>query len=355
MGRCLLFAILVLLLPGCTSVGSASLVRDQTNYSRQAGQAEREELLRGIVSLRYSEIPSFLSLQQVVAGYQVESSVSTRIFPDRLGGSDVGGSARYTDRPTLTYSPLDGSEFYTELVQPIPPGAVFYLLGAGWAPDTIFWASIKSINGISGATEDSVSGVGYEDAEFEQVVELVRKLQKSDALDVRLRTNGDHGNGSNGYATVLWLADVSAREKTKASLQELKELLHLDGSLDRFDLVYGRLGTDGSRILVQTRSIMQTMVLASSYVIVPEDHVEEGRTSPNITNGERSELVTLNIRHATRQPDEAFVATKFRDHWFYIDDRDLESKQTFAVLMLLGMLAQDGQTTPSPVLTIPAG
>lgn len=42
-----------------------------------------------------------------------------------------------------------------------------------------------------------------------------------------------------------------------------------------------------------------------------------------------------------------------RDHWFYIDDRDLGSKRAFAMIMMLFTLANTGQESSLPVLTIP--
>ena len=50
------------------------------------------------------------------------------------------------------------------------------------------------------------------------------------------------------------------------------------------------------------------------------------------------------------------MAIPYRDHWFYIDDRDADSKATFSLLMqLFALQAGQGGDTSAPVLTIPAG
>jgi hypothetical protein len=49
-----------------------------------------------------------------------------------------------------------------------------------------------------------------------------------------------------------------------------------------------------------------------------------------------------------------FVAARYRDHYYYIDDRDMVSKRLFSLLMLLYALAEGGVSQPLPVLTIPA-
>ena len=57
-----------------------------------------------------------------------------------------------------------------------------------------------------------------------------------------------------------------------------------------------------------------------------------------------------------KKPHGAAVAVRYRDYWFYIDDRDLESKATFALLMELFELRAGGAATgTAPVLTLPLG
>jgi hypothetical protein len=44
----------------------------------------------------------------------------------------------------------------------------------------------------------------------------------------------------------------------------------------------------------------------------------------------------------------------YRNRWFYIDDRDADSKTTFALVSMLQML-QSGETSAiTPLITLPA-
>jgi hypothetical protein len=45
---------------------------------------------------------------------------------------------------------------------------------------------------------------------------------------------------------------------------------------------------------------------------------------------------------------------RYRDRWFWIDDRDASSKRVFAFLMLMFSLTETGTAQSAPVLTVPA-
>ena len=54
-------------------------------------------------------------------------------------------------------------------------------------------------------------------------------------------------------------------------------------------------------------------------------------------------------------PPDAYVAVPYRDHWFWIDDRDLASKRMFSFLLFMFSLAESGRAPQAPVVTISAG
>jgi hypothetical protein len=53
-------------------------------------------------------------------------------------------------------------------------------------------------------------------------------------------------------------------------------------------------------------------------------------------------------------PKDASVAVKYNDRWFWIPDTDIQSKSTFAVVMLLFSISETGVKGGGPVVTIPA-
>jgi hypothetical protein len=64
--------------------------------------------------------------------------------------------------------------------------------------------------------------------------------------------------------------------------------------------------------------------------------------------------VHARARGPTERSPDAFLSVPYRDHWFWIDDRDLATKRTFALLMLLFSLADTGEKKGLPLITIQA-
>lgn len=96
----------------------------------------------------------------------------------------------------------------------------------------------------------------------------------------------------------------------------------------------------------------------ASCIDVPPAHVAENRAAPGFADvgGAASGLEPLiRVRSGVERPGDAFVAIRYRDLWFWIEDRDLTSKGMFSVLMFLFTLTESGGGQVSPVLTVPAG
>jgi hypothetical protein len=61
----------------------------------------------------------------------------------------------------------------------------------------------------------------------------------------------------------------------------------------------------------------------------------------------------LRVRCSQQKPDDAFVAIQYRNHWFWVDDRDWNSKRTLTTMLFLFTLSNTGVQENAPVLTIP--
>jgi hypothetical protein len=80
-------------------------------------------MLLNLVKTRYLDLPIYLEVGQIVSGYSLETSLSVNGQVAKTGAGDtfvgLGGSGTYTDRPTITYSPLTGEKFLQSFLTPI--------------------------------------------------------------------------------------------------------------------------------------------------------------------------------------------------------------------------------------------
>ena len=63
----------------------------------------------------------------------------------------------------------------------------------------------------------------------------------------------------------------------------------------------------------------------------------------------------LRIRSDSSRPDNATLMVFYRGTWFYIDDSDLKSKSTFALLSQIFSLQAKKIKGKGPILTLPVG
>ena len=69
-------AVLASVVAGCSSIGPATVPHDRIDYGSSIGNSWKEQTLLNIVKLRYGDMPIFLEVAQVIAGYQLQSAVT---------------------------------------------------------------------------------------------------------------------------------------------------------------------------------------------------------------------------------------------------------------------------------------
>ena len=354
----LLIIAMMIFLNACTNIGPQTIPRDRFDYNTAIANSWKEQTLLNIVKIRYADMPLFVEVSSIVSGYTLESSVDLRGTHIGSGNSisgnelfSLGGSGKFSDRPTITYAPITGQHFNKSFMTPIPPGAILFLMQSGWSVDLIFPLTINSINGLK---SKMAAGVNQRegDSGYYRVITLLRDIQKSGAVGMRLLKNA---NGQD--STVLFFYDKNITDEVKSKLKELNTILGLKPGARSITVSYGSIPQNNQEMAMLTQSLLQIMIKLAGEVNVPEQHVKDGRTVPSIAmDGKLSkDRKMIDIKHSLEKPENAFTTVKYRDHWFWIDDRDFYSKRTFAFLMIIFSLTETGGKEGLPLVTIPAG
>ena len=353
-----LVLLLATALGGCASYGPVTLDRDRLDYTSAVANSWKQQTLLNIVKLRYADTPIFVDVGQIVSGYTIETVAQASAFwnlfgfsiphpnvPNNVVSATVGG--RFTDRPTITYTPLTGSAFIRTLMSPIPPVRLMELVDSGYAMDLLFLVAVQQVNGVSNRRG---GGRGQSaDPEFLRVLGALRKIQDSGTVGVRVEVDKETGKRDR---LVMFFTREPLSPEVQAERAELRKILHLHPDRMDFQIVYGADTDRDDVVAMQTRSAMQILGILSSFIAVPEEHVREGMAFPAAPPA--SGLPPLiSIASGSSKPAGAFAAVYYRDLWFWIDDRDLRSKSIFTFLLILMTLADTTDKAPAPVLTIP--
>jgi hypothetical protein len=347
---------LPLALFACTNIGPGTIARDRFDYSSAITESWKRQTLLNIVKLRYLDPPIFVDVGQIVSGYTLESALSASgaISHDpagaALGGTSaaLGGSIRYTDRPTITYVPMTGNKFVRALMTPLPPESVFQAIASGWAADGILVATVNTINGLENQ-HASLEGATPPEPKFLRVLQLLREMQVSGAIGMRVRKEGPPG----AAGTLLVVRKQDAAPELREKGQELRQLLGLDADAEDFTLAFGATAQNPRELAVVTRSVLHILMAMSMGVDVPDADVQDGRAVAGPTPESMGGRL-LRVHSATSSPADAYVAVAYRDHWFWIDDRDLRSKRAFAFMMMLFTMSDPSGAENAPMITIPA-
>lgn len=355
-------AMLVLLSQsGCMSFGALTLDRDRFDFTQAMANSWKQQTLLNIVKMRYGDTPIFVDVGQIVSSYQLVSSVQAggTVYPslDRVPSTslnnffNLGVQGQYTDRPTITYVPLTGSQFIQTLMTPIPPIRLFELVEAGWRVDLLFMAAVQTVNGLSNSRGGAQ--IRLEDPEFVQLVKSLRRIQESGTVGLR----ADVTKEKRGEGLVMFFAMKKVQPEIQKEQDIVKRLLGLNQDKSEFSVVYGSAPLRDDVIALHTRSGFQILYELATFVEVPEAHEREQRAYPHLPtppDGHATLPPLIRIVSGDTKPTDTFSKVYYNDRWYWIENRDLASKALFSFLLVMLTLAESGQKAPSPFVTIQA-
>jgi hypothetical protein len=352
-----LLLLTALVTAGCASIGPGTVTRDRFDYTGAVAESWKTQMLLNLVKLRYGDTPVFLDVGQIVSGYTMQGTFSalgtvfstSGVVPGVPNSSvTLGAQGQYTDRPTITYTPLAGERFARSLMTPIPPAALLSMIQAGNPVDVVLRLAVHVVNGLDNRFGGELRARPA-DPEFYVLLERLRRIQLSGAIGLRVRR-------IDREEAVLMTLRQKVDPSLEADMLAVRQLLGLDPAGREFQVVYGAVAANDTQIAILSRSILEILIDLSSFIVVPEAHVADRRVTPTAEpeEGPSGPLRPLiRIGSSPERPADAFLAVPYRGYWFWIDDRDMGSKRLFSFLMFMFTLVETGGKDAAPVLTIP--
>jgi hypothetical protein len=331
--------------------------RDRTDYITAVAESWKEQTLLNVVRMRYGDAPSFVDVSSVISAYTFQGQISangqissdqTTTVPSSL--ATLGGATSYSDRPTVTYTPLAGDRFSRSLLRPIPPSAIFELIQAGFPADIILQITTRGINGLS--NRSSLGGqTRAADPEFYAVLAALRRLQLSGEVSLRIQQREAEEFG-------LLIFSSGRTQESRTDLDFVLKKLHVKpGEGGEIKLVFGALARSDNEIALLSRSMLGVLLEVGTGIVVPGTDITEGRAMASGRPAEASDPLDrplVRIYSSAAQPAGSYATVHYRDTWYWIPDNDFASKRVFTFLMLFFSLAETGVTPQTPLVTIPA-
>lgn len=344
-------AMMATALSGCSSIGPYSVSRDRADYVDVLASTSKEQTLLNIVKLRYLDLPVYLEVTSIISSTSVESQVNLGASWSFYPGNNqaLGGYGRYTDKPTITFTPISGERFARFLLRPMTPASVMALIQAGYPVDRVLQLTTRGINGVFNRSTSS-SREREADPAFYRLLEALRRVQRSEAIDLRVeKRTGDEA------VILIFRGDVG--DDVAHDQQTIRDILRLPQGASELGLTFGSIPRQGAQVAMLTRSMAEIFVEIASTIEVPAADLQEGRALPPPSLPAQAAPwgePLVRVRSGAARPEKGYATVRYRDHWFWIDDQDLLSKSMFTFILVLLSLAETGIAPQAPVITVPA-
>ena len=340
-------ALALVALGGCASVPPQHVTTDRMDYGQVVADSWKRQTLLNVVRLRYADAPMFLDVSSIINSYTVGGNANAGATLPSGTNQDVfqiGATGNWSNTPTVTYQPLLGDRFTKSLLQPIPPASVFQLLQGGWGANLVFPTVVGSVNGLRNTSLGVAADPG-----FDELTDALTRIQRAGNIGIRVEARKDGG----GVLAVIRRAERGT--ELGEDSQRVRKLLGLGEDVSEFEIAYGLVPRKPNEVAMLTRSMMEIMLQLGFGIDLPAAHATGGRALPGQRQPSDVQAEPLvRIRSGTEPPADAYAAVPYKGYWYWIEDTDIASKRTFTFLMILFSLAETGQTTAAPVVTVPS-
>ncbi|MGF1757561.1 hypothetical protein L4D76_06360 [Photobacterium sagamiensis] len=400
-------------LQGC-AVGPKLYESSFTDYNDAIRKTSDGQMLANLVRMRYLESPIFLQVASVSTSFNMSANAgaSATINESAADAYGVSAGAGFSETPTITFSLPESRGYYGLLMAPLSTNQITQLIDAGFDSRDVMQTAVRRINGLENLSIDhslypkpprTYSG-------FLEALDLIEKLSteelaefapssafsiwsspvgpiKFDAMSqIGLLASQVYAQSASGADLIenakgQWEMHTFTRRMAlrfppeaiySPDAKRLKQLLQLDSQRNSFPMLdfeftsieKGRAYVGASpaaldsksswlEIGIRGRSMMEIMQIASTGVNIPEEDVSGGIVYSGEKKSPAPGELVFDIKSSNDEPLNAALRVKYRDHWFYIPDNDLESRKSFALLNAFFAVTAGTVPGANPVLTLP--
>jgi len=353
-----------LILSGCGTfdellqIGPDSVEDGRGQFNTVIAETNDQQLLLNLVKRRYGDNTALLEVNSVSTTLEWKrgGNLGLTLFD---GGEDanslgIGANGAYTERPTITYLPVKGPDLIKKNLSPLDPEVLILLSRSGWRLERIMRLTLNSINDLDNAAAASGPTPAFapDTSDFEKLLSVIEKV--------------GHGQFVLGYTIIndqkVLALDARMEMLERPEMQDFTKILKIDKH--SFYVVNVEGNTDyrsNKEIDIKVRSLSGIEFYLSHGVQVPEEHIMQNKVQITKTaDGEVFDWDSIfgdlfQIQSSRQEPSEEIAAVKcfWRGYWFYIDDTDIGSKNTFMLLNQITALQSGAMDKSGPLLTLP--
>lgn len=379
--RFLCIALLSTLLVGCGA--TKQLENGHLHYNETVKQSSDQEILLNIVRLRYLEPMEFLSVTAI------NSTISFTAELDVVAGGSSNDSglgteitATYSNSPTFSFVPQRGSDFSDRFTEPVDMQDLIAMTSAHRDTHTVFRLFVTWMNGLDNQE-------GLVDPGFIEVTRQLTDLQYkgtaifgfrekqrliavpvsaadlTPALIIEAHKAGlDIRKQDDGNMLQFAVADAQAElsiDQSSPDRDSILSSLQIDPDMRQIPIVSQaefRGKINGRQLAIRTRSLLHTLSFLSQGIQVPAKDIDSGVASfpwphASVTPVPMKDI--FQVQYSSNKPEDASIAVKHRDGWFYISNTDEVSKRTFLLVSEAFRFTLESNSDKGPTLTFPVG
>lgn len=350
----------LLLITSCANVPLSNIPQTREGYNQALSDSDNQQFLLNIVRMHFGQTPYFVNVDNMVTSSTLTTGSGSN-FTNGVGSSPVPPATgmfwsvtpqvTFAQTPTITYTPLQGSQFVSGMLAPITIDKISLLLQSGWSTKEVLKLTVEQIGDLSNGTTvlHPLSNMSSEQAAYNKFVDALDRLDIEDRVDFLTTKYKDDP------AVVMNFDD-------NAAAAEICSLLHLKKVYKQLIFTRTTMPGDGSSeniVFVQTRSFFSMLNFLSRGVASDADMSEKYGLRRIVKSGSKVHSDTsltegiFSVYETEKTPNNTAVKIKFDDHWYAISNNDVASKSTLVLLRLTYSLQTGDLKAQVPLITIP--